>query len=190
MGLKSGTEYLRGSLLISMPDMADPRFAKCVILLIFHSKAGAMGVVVNKPAGQILLSDMVAGAAADNDIEKSIPVHFGGPVENERAIIIHSRDCSDYSSTQFVNDDFGVTTTPDILDDFLKGQGPSSRLLVLGYAGWSAGQLETEIQMNSWLTCKGDPDLVFNIAAEKKWNAAVKSLGISPSMLSSGGGSA
>ena len=191
MGQDAGQRYFGGDLLIAMPDMADPRFKKCVILLIVHSENDAMGVVVNKPAGQVQIHELTSGGESISTGEPhSIPVHYGGPVEHERAIILHSPDCQDYESTRVVNEHFCVTTTPDILEDFSKGSGPASSLFVLGYAGWSAGQLEDELQRNAWLVCRGDPELVFDVHPDQKWEAAVKSLGISPSMLSSGGGTA
>ncbi len=189
MTVSLNDSYLDGRLLVAMPDMMDPRFSKSVILMIFHTAEGAMGVVVNKPAGQVQVSEILRSEGQAPDSE-SIPVYFGGPVDHERAIIVHSRDCEEYASTKFINEHFGVTTTPDILEDFSKGEGPSSSLLVLGYAGWAAGQLESELEHNSWLTCDGNPELVFEIDADMKWEAAIKSLGISPSMLSSLGGSA
>lgn len=183
--------FFGGDLLIAMPDMADPRFKKCVILLIVHSENDAMGVVVNKPAGQVQIHELTQDEDEQSaSAPQSIPVHYGGPVEHERAIIVHSPDCREYESMRRVNEHFCVTTTPDILEDFSRGSGPSSRLFVLGYAGWRSGQLEDELQRNAWLVCRGDPELVFDIEPDRKWEAAIKSLGINPSMLSSGGGTA
>ena len=140
------SEYLIGQLLVAMPDIGDPRFAKSVILLCFHSEEGAMGVVLNKPAGKVKISDIMQNGDKDSREEfDTIPIHFGGPVEQYRAIFVHSRDCEEYSSTKFVSEEFGLTTTPDILEDFSKGKGPTCSKLLLGYAGWSPGQLEDEI---------------------------------------------
>ena len=186
----SEPEYLKGSLLIAMPDMQDSRFANSVILMIYHSEENAMGVVINKVAGHMqvgAISGEGEGVVTESD---PMPVHYGGPVENERAIIVHSGDCREYASTQTINEKFSITTTPDILEDLSKGEGPSSLLLALGYAGWHAGQLESELQRNSWLICDGDPELVFDTADEDKWEAAIKSLGIKPSMLAMAGGTA
>ena len=185
------SEYLKGQLLIAMPDIGDPRFDKSVVLLCFHSDEGAMGVVLNKPAGLIKLSDIVK---KDGEVVKespeTIPFHFGGPVEQYRAMIVHTCDCESYSSTNFVSEEFGLTTTPDILEDISNGKGPAGKKLLLGYAGWSPGQLEEEIQKNAWLVCDSDPGLIFETGSEEMWNEAVKSLGIAPSMLSSVGGRA
>ena len=185
------SEYLIGQLLVAMPDIGDPRFAKSVILLCFHSDEGAMGVVLNKPAGKVKISDIMQNDDKEAKEEfDTIPIHFGGPVEQYRAIFVHSCDCDEYSSTKFVSEKFGLTTTPDILEDFSRGKGPKSSKLLLGYAGWSPGQLEDEIQKNAWLVCDSDPEIVFGTGSVELWNAAVKSLGISPSMLSSVGGRA
>ncbi len=188
MAKVESSDYLSGQLLVAMPDMMDSRFDRCVILLIYHSDENAMGVVINQTAGQ-----MHVGAFAEDGSEvcsSAVPVHYGGPVDDERAIIVHTGDCKKYMSTKVINDEFSVTTTPDILEDMTQGEGPSSALLALGYAGWFGGQLEAEIKRNTWLICKANPKLVFETADDKKWEAALRSLGINPGMLSPGGGSA
>ena len=183
-------KYFAGKILIAMPDMTDPRFSKCIILMIFHSDAGAMGIVVNKPAGHIEISEFVnEGERKETQLE-TIPIHFGGPMDHSRAFIIHSVDCRQYSSTRQVSDHFGITMTPDILEELSNGEGPASSLFAFGYAGWAPGQLESELQHNVWLICDGDPDLVFNVEPNERWDAAIKSLGFSPAHLSAGGGSA
>lgn len=185
------SEFLDGRLLVAMPDMPDPHFMKTVILLVFHSDAGAMGVIVNRPAGQVRISEFVKGEESMETLHEAMPIHFGGPVDRTKAlIIIHSTDCRKYSSTHFLNDDLGITSTPDILEDISGGTGPSSTLFVFGYAGWAPGQLEHELQQNSWLVCDSTPELVFEVEASERWDAAIKSLGISPSHLSAGGGTA
>ena len=190
MGSDSGQEYLIGKMLIAMPDMQDSRFQRSVILMVYHSDENAMGVVVNKVAGQ-----MQVGSAQQDDEKivadsEPVPVYFGGPVESERAIIIHSSDSREYNSTKIISDDFRITTTPDILEDFSRGEGPTYMILALGYAGWGPGQLENELQENSWLICEGSPDVVFDTDDDRKWEAALKSIGINPSMLAAAGGSA
>ncbi len=190
----SEQEYLSGKLLVAMPDMADPRFRKSVILMVAHSDEIAMGVVVNKIAGHL----QATGLGQENGQEErtqttdsvSIPVYFGGPVESERAFIVHSAHSREYESTQVINDDFSLTTTPDILDDLTRGKAPAHVIVALGYAGWAPGQLESELHRNAWLVCDGDPSVVFEAEIGEKWKAALQLIGINPLKLAAAGGTA
>lgn len=183
-------QYLSGKLLIAMPDMADPRFRKSVVLMLFHSDKDAMGVVVNKIAGSICatqISDADEDAADESLI---LPLHDGGPVDPERIMVIHGGDGSEYPSTQVINEHFCMTLTPDIFEDLSHGRGPRDNLLILSYSGWAGGQLENEIASNAWLVCDASPKLVFRTESHMKWEAAIRSLGFSPGMLAPSGGSA
>lgn len=182
---------LAGQLLIAMPGIGDPRFARSVVFLCAHSGDGAMGLVVNKPAPDLRFSDLLEqlGIAGSGGGE-SIRVHIGGPVEHGRGFVLHSSDYALRDSTLRVDDRFGMTATLDILEDISQGIGPDSALLALGYAGWGPGQLEAELQRNGWLICPALPEIVFDPVDEAKWGAALSSMGISPSMLSGEGGRA
>jgi len=183
--------HLDGKLLIAMPLMGDPRFERAVIYLCAHSDEGAMGLIVNKPASDLRFSDLLEQLKikAPED-SRQIRVHFGGPVENGRGFVLHSRDYNINESTLEVDDRFGMTATLDILKDMSGGKGPADSLLALGYAGWGPGQLEGELQANGWLICDATPDLVFHETDADKWQAALESMGISPSFLSASGGTA
>ncbi|MGB1234756.1 MAG: YqgE/AlgH family protein [Planktomarina sp.] len=182
---------LVGKLLLAMPSMSDPRFEKSVIYICAHSREGAMGLIVNKPAARLKFSDLmdqldieIADAAPD------IHVHFGGPVENGRGFVLHTTDYMVNDSTLAVDGTFGMTATLDILEDIALGQGPNTALLALGYSGWTAGQLDAEILQNGWLICDATADLVFHLDDDAKWAAALDSMGISPLMLSADAGRA
>ncbi|MCA8868211.1 MAG: YqgE/AlgH family protein [Rhodobacteraceae bacterium] len=183
--------HLNGKLLIAMPSMGDPRFARSVIFMCAHSEEGAMGLVVNKPAPDLKFNDLLEqlNIKSGNDA-RDIRVHMGGPVEHGRGFVLHSRDYDISDATLEVDDLFGMTATLDILEDISTGNGPENCLLALGYAGWGPGQLEGEIQANGWLTCDANFDLVFRRGDGDKWQAALASIGISPSFLSSAGGNA
>lgn len=183
--------HLDGKLLIAMPSMGDPRFERAVIYLCAHSDEGAMGLIVNKPAPDLRFSDLLEQLDMKVPEEsRQIRVHFGGPVENGRGFVLHSGDYTIKDSTLTVDAQFGMTATLDILQDISSGKGPRESLLALGYAGWAPGQLEGEIQANGWLTCDATPDIVFHQGDAGKWEAALASLGISPSFLSASGGTA
>ena len=182
---------LDGKLLVAMPGMGDPRFEKSVILICAHSSDGAMGLIVNKPAAELSLSSLldqlnIPRGASGRDIR----VHFGGPVERGRGFVLPSTDYPGGPATMRIDDRFGMTATLDILEALAQGQGPSSALLALGYAGWAPGQLEGEIKANGWLVGEAGAELVFSPDDAGKWGAALKSMGIDPLSLSSAAGRA
>ena len=182
---------LRGTLLIAMPDMGDPRFAGSVIYICSHSGDGSMGLIVNRPRPEIafdkLLRQMkIARGPACRDIR----VHIGGPVERGRGFVLHSLDFTSAESTLTVAGNVGMTATQDVLEAIAQGGGPSSSLLALGYTGWGPGQLESELADNGWLTGPAQHDILFGDDNAGKWAAALALLGISPSALSLTGGRA
>jgi len=191
--MKSATEpfHLDGKLLIAMPSMGDPRFTKSVIFMCAHSEDGAMGLIVNKPARDLEFRELLEQLnLTPSKGVREIRVHLGGPVEHGRGFVLHGKDYSSEDSTLDVDDSFSMTATVDILEALSRGEGPNDCLLALGYAGWGPGQLEGEIQANGWLTCDATSELVFSAADGGKWEAALASLGISPSFLSAAGGEA
>ena len=183
---------LTGKLLIAMPEMGDPRFEHSVVFLCSHGDDGAMGLIVNKPAVDVHLSDLLKQLEIKPDLPERgrMPVHFGGPVETARGFVLHSVEYVSNLHSMQVSDGFSMTATMDILEDIASGSGPARALLMLGYAGWGPGQLEAEIAMNGWLTTDADPDLVFAGSDEGKWEAALRTLGVDPLTLSASAGRA
>lgn len=182
---------LSGQLLIAMPGMGDPRFEKSVVYMCAHSPEGAMGLIVNKPAQGVKMTDLLEQLkipTGDKPID--LQVYFGGPVEHGRGFVLHSGEYEGSESTLRVDPRFAMTATLDILQDMANGQGPEQRILALGYAGWGPGQLEAEIHRNGWLTCDAAHDIVFAPDDGDKWTAALASLGIDPLLLSSEAGHA
>lgn len=186
------THDLTGKLLIAMPGMEDPRFAGAVIFLCDHSPERAMGLIVNKPMEEVTFADLMAQLdIARRGTPPAMPICFGGPVEMRRGFVLHSPDYAPRGEDALrVDPHFAMTATLDILEDIAAGRGPLRALLALGYAGWGAGQLEAEIARNDWLTADATPELVFDHKMERKWDAAVQSLGVNPLMLSSEAGHA
>lgn len=190
--------YLDGQILVAMPTIRDERFARTVIYLCAHSDEGAMGIVVNQPASNINFRDLLVQLEvipSDNLIEippraESVRVLRGGPVETGRGFVLHSADFFIENSTLPIDDGICLTATLDILKAIARGQGPSSAVLALGYAGWASGQLESEIQANGWLHCEADEDLIFGLDAEAKYAHALQKIGIDPAKLSSYSGHA
>jgi len=185
------TTDLTGKLLIAMPDMGDARFDHAVIFICAHSADGAMGLIVNKPAPEVRFSDLLEQLSIDEgELTTDVRVHFGGPVETGRGFVLHTSDYASGAGTMEVSEGIAMTATLDILEDIARGSGPKRSMLGLGYAGWGPGQLESELVKNGWLICDATEDILFGRAAEHKWTAALKVLGIDPLMLSASGGSA
>ena len=192
------TGYLDGQMLVAMPTMGDDRFARTVIYLCAHSAEGAMGIVLNKPAADLSFPDLLvqldiipAGNAIRLPREaERMPVLMGGPVETSRGFVLHTPDFFIDQSTLPIDDEICLTATIDILRAIAHGNGPSNAVLALGYAGWSPGQLESEIQANGWLNCPADPTLIFGNGLDSKYDLALAKMGIDLAMLSSQAGHA
>ena len=190
--------YLDGQLLIAMPVMGDPRFERSVIYMCAHSSEGAMGIMVNRPAGSIdfpeLLVQLDIIKEADQiklpENAESMKVLKGGPVDTGRGFVLHSSDFYIENATLRIDDGICLTATVDILKAIAKGSGPKHAILALGYAGWAPGQLENEIQGNGWLHCDADQDLIFGDDVEEKYIRALRKIGIDPGMLSNEAGHA
>jgi putative transcriptional regulator len=182
---------LTGKLLVAMPGMGDPRFSHAVVYVCAHGPEGAMGLIVNRPAPDLRLSDVL-----DQLIEGSLPdgvrlgVHLGGPVETGRGFVLHSDEYRSAMQTLQVADGIAMTATLDILEDIAAGTGPARAQLMLGYAGWGPDQLEAEIAHNGWLTCDAELELIFDLPDSRKWGAALNSIGIDPLGLSASAGRA
>ena len=184
------TGYLTGHLLIAMPQMQDPRFARSVVYLCAHTGDGAMGLVVNKLVDNVTFPDLLEQLnIRTGAIEKEIRIHFGGPVETGRGFVLHSADYVQ-DATLVVDRNVALTATVDILKSIAEGAGPNQSLLALGYAGWAPGQLELEIQANGWLSVGADPDLVFGPGLDDKWARAMAKIGIDHAKLSGEAGHA
>ncbi|NGX95242.1 MAG: YqgE/AlgH family protein [Candidatus Afipia apatlaquensis] len=197
-GEMSGVGYLDGQLLIAMPVMDDERFARSVIYLCAHSSEGAMGIIVNRPAGSIDFPQLLVQLDIINKADQiklpgsaeEMKVLKGGPVDTGRGFVLHSSDFFIKDATLPIDDGICLTATLDILKAIAAGAGPKHAILALGYAGWAPGQLENEIQHNGWLHCPADPDLIFGPDAEDKYQRALEKIGIDLAMLSNEAGHA
>lgn len=187
---KFDSSYLTGQLLVAMPGLSDPRFAKSVIYMCAHNAEGAMGLVLNKTIESLTFPDLLTQLGIES-ASGGIPirVHFGGPVEAGRGFVLHSADYVQ-DATMLVDSAVALTATIDILKAIAQGVGPKQRLLALGYSGWGAGQLDAEIKANGWLNVPADDELVFGSDLDGKWLRAMKKIGIDPIMLADDAGHA
>ena len=182
---------LAGKLLIAMPGLTGQPFSNAVVYICVHSSDGAMGLIINKPSATLQFTDLLE----QMDIKfgagiSQRPIYFGGPVENGRGFVLHESGFNSSVSTMKLNDSFSITTTYDIFEEMAGGGGPINALVVLGYAGWGPGQIESELAANSWLTVDADSTLVFTTSYDSKWKRALGKLGVEALALSAVGGRA
>lgn len=175
---------LTGHFLIAMPHLADPPFSRGVALLCQHDEEGAVGLLVNQ-LSEYRFGDVLAQMkleCLDSELADA-PVLIGGPVQQERGFVLH-RETGDWESSYRISPEWSVTTSRDILVAMAAGQGPLQAIMVLGYAGWEAGQLEQELMQNAWLTTEASGRVVFDTPLEERWSAAAGLVGIDSRQLS------
>ena len=176
--------------LIAMPNMVDPHFSKTLTYICEHNDKGALGLVVNRPTEMTLQSLLEQVSIPFGSEEfKSIPIHFGGPVQVDRGFVLHM-PLGQWQSTLAVSPEVGLTTSKDILQALARGEGPRQLLVTLGYAGWAPGQLEQELAQNAWLTVQAKAEVIFGLPAEDRLPAAMGLLGIDFASLSEQAGHA
>ncbi len=186
---------LTGQFLIAMPAMTDPYFSKTVTYICTHNADGAMGITLNRTA-EISVRDVLKQMKLETEsaslLRKS--VHYGGPVQIDRGFILHEPQL-EYDSTISVNNSIAMTTSRDILAASAKGEGPQNILIALGYAGWTAGQLEQEVLQNAWLSLETSNiqqihQLIFNMDNQNKLEYAMNLMGLNLANLSQSAGHA
>ncbi len=186
----TGKGFLNDQFLLAMPGMGDERFARSVIYICAHSDDGAMGFIINQPQPIVFPEILLQlGVLREDEIIKlpeqtrDFPVRNGGPVDRSRGFVIHSDDYM-VGSTMPVSEDVCLTATVDILRAILAGRGPRNVMMMLGYAGWSPGQLESEIAANGWLTCQASENILFGGDMRHMYDQVMASMGVDPSRLS------
>lgn len=174
---------LTGHVLVAMPGMDDPRFARAVVLLCQHGEDGAMGLVVNRLSdyrlGEIFAQMQITDIAPDFTDR---PVLAGGPVQTDRGFVLH-QGSSEWDSTLRINEALAVSTSRDVLQMIAVGKGPARYVLMLGFSGWGPGQLESELADNAWLTVPADDELLFDVPLDLRWQTANARLGVAPGQL-------
>lgn len=189
-------QRLANQFLIAMPGMADPNFAGSVIYLCEHGEHGAMGLVINRPT-DIDLAHLFEKVSLSLEIQAIAeePVYFGGPVQTDRGFVLHEQtESAHYSSSLRIPNGLAMTTSKDVLEQVASGAGPRRFLMTLGYAGWSAGQLEEEIALNGWLNVQSSTEqiaeIIFDTPDQYKYENVLALLGIDPGFLSAEAGHA
>ena len=165
---------LAGQFLIATPEMQDPRFAETVVMMIRHNRDGAMGIVINRPVGELALSGLLDAIGEKGDAASgTVPVFQGGPVQLELGFVLHS---TDYRQPETIDVTAGIamSASPQIFRDIAAKAGPKQSLIAFGYAGWGPGQLEGELARNAWFTAPADPRMLFDEDRNKVWERAME----------------
>lgn len=175
----SKSQGLTGKLLVSSPHIREGIFEKAVVFVCGHDDKGAMGIVINKVADSIDFQDLRSqlNLGGIETLNATPQVHFGGPVEIAHGFVLHSTDYED-ENTAHIGEKISLTSNIQLLRKIASGQGPAKSLIALGYAGWSGGQLETELKNNGWLELSYRESLIFEEDRRTLWTKALKQLGI------------
>ncbi|MCP4076651.1 MAG: YqgE/AlgH family protein [Gammaproteobacteria bacterium] len=175
---------LNNQYLLATPSIKDPLFASSMVYMCDHSKDGSMGMVVNHLADQNLgeVLDQLDINCSTQSI-RELPVFIGGPVNLQQGFVLHT-PLSKWEKTIQVGPGTCLTSSKDIIEAIANDEGPEHFLVLLGFSGWSAGQLEQELQHNSWLTAQSSENITFNENIDHKWQMAFDQLGFKLDKLS------
>jgi putative transcriptional regulator len=177
------TSWLAPAFLLSMPQMADPNFARTVVLLCKHTGDGAFGLVVNRPvktSGRVTVK-LDPPVSTDREVQMWI----GGPVEPNTSWVLVGRSPGEDEEApgMRITDDLYLSTSPELLQRILDPMPPPRTRLIVGYSGWGPGQLEEELKASAWLLSDVDNDVLFTTPADEMWATAIRRLGADPSTL-------
>jgi putative transcriptional regulator len=174
---------LAPALLLSMPQMADPNFARSVVLLCTHNDEGAFGLVVNRPL--TTTGHIVVNLDPPVSTERQLNLWIGGPVEPESTWMLVSNSEIDGEPPlgMSIGSGLALSNSPDLLRKMIEPNPPSNVRLVIGYAGWGPGQLEAELHESAWLLSDVHRELIFDTPAEQMWERAIRRLGADPGQL-------
>lgn len=158
--------------------MTDRRFSETVLYIVAHDSDGAFGLVVNRVYGEGSIGSLLDAFELAPDVSaETLRLHYGGPVQPQRGFVLHS---SDYQgdSTISLNSWLSLSTGRDVLEAIANDSGPSRRLMILGYAGWGPGQLDSELASGGWLLAPANSTLIFADEPEKTWERALEQAGL------------
>lgn len=184
------SDSLRDHFLLAMPSLSEGIFSHSITYICEHGESGAMGIVINQPL-DLSVGEIFEHLQIDSLRDFStMPVMAGGPVQIDHGFVLHRGSDSAWEASLKVTEEITLTTSRDILRAIAHGNGPREHLIALGYAGWSAGQLEQELAENSWLTLPADSEIIFSTPAELRLSKAAAQLGIDMNLISGEAGHA
>lgn len=174
------SETFQPTLLLSMPQLLDPNFARTVVLLCDYVPDGAFGLVLNRPT-DMPASTMVRLEPPVN-ARNAMPLHFGGPVEPERGWLLLGEE-PDVPEYRTITEGLYLSTSPALLRRVLESTPPPRARIIAGYAGWGAGQLDEELAQSAWLMADVQLDLIFDVDPSIMWETAIRRIGADPATL-------
>jgi len=182
---------LKNNFIISMPTLRDNKYHKTLIYICHQGEYGSMGIIVNREYHMDLNTMLEHLNIHCHPQFLNQPIYCGGDVQNDRGFILHPYNPQEkWLSSYQVSDQLSLTSSMDILEAMAIGQGPKTSHVALGYIGWGPGELETEIIDNLWLNCAVNLDIIFDVAAADKMQAAATSIGVTLDSLTSHSGKA
>ena len=186
--MNSNSLPLRNKFLVALPSMNDGTFSQTVTYICDHGEDGTMGIIINQPLA-LSLPDVFKQLNFPNAIElpDNLAVLKGGPVKPQRGFLLHTTASTQWSTSMNITPELVLTASKDVLESIACGQGPEHYLFALGFAGWSAGQLEQELKDNCWLTVDADLDTLFHCPIATRWQSLYAKMGLDPSFITEGG---
>ena len=186
----NSSDSLRDHFLLAMPGLNAGIFSHSITYICEHGESGAMGIIINQPL-DLSVKEIFEHLQISPHVDFSDePVMAGGPVHMDHGFVLHRKCSHQWEASLKVTPEVTLTTSRDILRAIARGDGPGDHLIALGYAGWSAGQLEQELADNAWLTLPGESDIIFTTPSEQRLNAAAAMLGIDMNLISGQAGHA
>jgi putative transcriptional regulator len=165
-------DSLRGTLLLASPALLDPNFHRTVILIAEHTDNGAMGLVLNRPAETTVaeaVPDLAQIAGPDE------PIHVGGPVASEAVIVLAEFEDHGLAGVLLEGDIGFVGSVGEDLEALAAGVRRAR--VFAGHAGWGPGQLDAELEQESWIIEPPLPDEIFTADPEELWAAVLRRKG-------------
>lgn len=178
--MSQGFSNLTGKILIASPfTMENNVFHQSLIYVIKHTDEGSIGLIFNQPVHKSSTSNVFKKINMANIDDLTLTIHLGGPSEIEKGFFLHTSDYNKNILFKPDDNDLSISSNTQILQDIKNGEGPRNSLFIVGYTGWEAGQIESELEHNLWIISEPDNDLIFSKDSPKKWHDALRKLGIS-----------
>ncbi len=166
-----------------MPQLLDPNFRRSVVLLVHHDAEGTFGVVLNRTT-EITASRLCDSLDLRWNGDPRTLIHWGGPVQPQTGWVLCDEESALEAPEELKHVGEGVyfAGSLDVLRHVVE-EPPRDLRVMLGYAGWGPGQLESELAQGAWLLAPVEREVVFEVESSDAWEHVVRGLGIEPATL-------